>query len=381
MNTKELPKLSELLDNNLPSHEPNEVTVTLTTDEDTLRAMELLFSPNLSELKENQPEMFQYYSLFGAAEGIMRSANLMLYAAPDNPELAKSLMAIAKVIAKTGAEMFEDAERPNLQNYLRRIVHFVNGFIQAPMANTNAAVIYGFNVLNNKFIENGFVFSEQNRSLKYIDIMDRAEELESQEPNGPELSEELMKDLEKYIEYRNILDRTYFIWNLKEELLDKLKELAKYQAQSATSIHLININKQDKTHSFKLERNVLSFIDENEHEQVLDLDFKKETSAETDLILHNELKEVFEREFEDEQGLNRKYSEFIDSIDILFNEEESIETQTETQTIQEANATILNFCTILTIFLIKITEHHRKKEMDQLVKEFTTKVNTLNMTL
>ena len=92
MNTKELP---ELLDpNNLPSQElneqqnseqdnplvqqeqneqnkQNEVTVTLTTDEDTLRAMELLFSPNLSELKENQPEMFQYYSLFGAAEGIM----------------------------------------------------------------------------------------------------------------------------------------------------------------------------------------------------------------------------------------------------------------------------------------------------------------------
>lgn len=280
------------------------------------------------------------------------------------------------------------AERPNLQNYLRRIVHFVNGFIQAPMANTNAAVIYGFNVLNNKFIENGFVFSEQNRSLKYIDIMDRAEELESQESNGPELSEELMKDLEKYIEYRNILDRTYFIWNLKEELLDKLKELAKYQAQSATSMHLININKQNKTHSFKLERNILSFIDENEYEQVLDLDFKKETSAETeetDLILHNELKEVFEREFGDEQGLNRKYSEFLDSIDILFNEEESTETQTKTQTetqiIQEANATILNFCTILTIFLIKITEHHRKKEMDQLVKEFTTKVNTLNMTL
>lgn len=114
MNTKELPELSELLDpNNLPSqelNEPNEVTVTLTTDEDTLRAMELLFSPNLSELKENQPEMFQYYSLFGAAEGIMRSANLMLYAAPDNPELAKSLMDIAKVIAKTGAEMFEDAK-------------------------------------------------------------------------------------------------------------------------------------------------------------------------------------------------------------------------------------------------------------------------------
>ena len=123
MNTKELP---ELLDpNNLPSqepneqqlpdklneqHEPNEVTVTLTANEDTLRAMELLFSPNLSELKENQPEMFQYYSLFGAAEGIMRSANLMLHAAPDNPELAKSLMAIAKVIAKTGAEMFEDAK-------------------------------------------------------------------------------------------------------------------------------------------------------------------------------------------------------------------------------------------------------------------------------
>ena len=126
MNTKELPELLDPKD--LPSqnqyakqlpdalneqnelNEPNEVTVTLTTNEDTLRAMELLFSPNLSELKENQPEMFQYYSLFGAAEGIMRSANLMLHAAPDNPELAKSLMDIAKVIAKTGAEMFEDAK-------------------------------------------------------------------------------------------------------------------------------------------------------------------------------------------------------------------------------------------------------------------------------
>lgn len=280
------------------------------------------------------------------------------------------------------------AERPSLQNYLRRIVYFVNGFIQAPMANTNAAVIYGFNVLNNKFIENGFVFSEQNRSLKYIDIMDRAEELESQEPDGPKLSEDLMKDLEKYIEYRNILDRTYFIWNLKEELLDKLKELAKYQAQSATSIYLINVNKQDKTHSFKLKRNVLSFIDENEQEKSIDLDFMKETPEETediDLILRNELKEVFEREFEDEQGLERKYSEFIDSINVLFNAEESAKTQTETQTetqsMQDANATILNFCTILSIFLLKIDEHQRKKEMDQLVKEFTTKVNTLNMTL
>ena len=116
MNTKELPELLDPKD--LPSQnqlqdeqdEQNEVTVTLTTDEDTLKAMELLFSPNTMELKENQPEMFQYYALFGAAEGIMRSANLMLHAAPDNPELAKSLMDIAKVIAKTGAEMFEDAK-------------------------------------------------------------------------------------------------------------------------------------------------------------------------------------------------------------------------------------------------------------------------------
>lgn len=121
MNTNESTESHELLEPSEPQkqyakqypdvlNEQNEVTITLTTDEDTLRAMELLFSPNLSELKENQPELFQYYSLFGAAEGIMRSANLMLYAAPDNPELAKSLMDIAKVIAKTGAEMFEDAK-------------------------------------------------------------------------------------------------------------------------------------------------------------------------------------------------------------------------------------------------------------------------------
>lgn len=269
-------------------------------------------------------------------------------------------------------------ERPSLQNYLRRIVYFVNSFIQAPMANANASVIYGFNVLNNKFIENGFVFSEQNRSLKYIDIMDRAEELESQEPNGPELSEELMKDLEKYIEYRNILDRTYFIWNLKEELLDKLKELSKYQAQSAISIHLNNVNRQEKTHSFRLERKVLSFIDENGTEQIIDLDFKKETSAETDLILYNELKEVFEREFQDEQGLKSKFDSFIKAVELLIEDDSRGDSKEDSK---GAYSEVLNFCSILVIFLVKISEHHRKKEMDQLVKEFTTKVNTLNMTL
>lgn len=105
----------------------------------------------------------------------------------------------------------------DLYTYKRRAVNFIKAFINPMMASVHASIIYGFTTLNNKFIENGFVFSEETRTLKYIEIMERSEELAD---SNPVVSEELMADLEKYIEYREVLDRANFIWNESEKYCD-----------------------------------------------------------------------------------------------------------------------------------------------------------------
>lgn len=110
----------------------------------------------------------------------------------------------------------------DLYGYKKRAISFIKQFINPQMARTNASTIYGFNVINNKFLEAGFVFSEENRSLKYIEILNRSEELEEE---APEASEELIALLEKYIEYREILDRTYFIWELSETCINNINEV------------------------------------------------------------------------------------------------------------------------------------------------------------
>ena len=110
----------------------------------------------------------------------------------------------------------------SLFGYKKRAISFIKQFINPQMARTNASTIYGFNVINNKFIEAGFVFSEENRSLKYIEILNRSEELEEE---APEASEELIALLEKYIEYRDTLDRTYFIWDLSETCITNINEV------------------------------------------------------------------------------------------------------------------------------------------------------------
>ncbi len=110
----------------------------------------------------------------------------------------------------------------DLMVYKRRAINFIKAFINPMMASVHASIIYGFTTLNNKFIENGFVFSEETRTLKYIEIMERSEELAE---TNPTLSEELMNDLEKYIEYREVLDRANFIWNESEKYCDSVNEV------------------------------------------------------------------------------------------------------------------------------------------------------------
>lgn len=110
----------------------------------------------------------------------------------------------------------------DILSYKRRATNFIKAFINPMMASVHASIIYGFTTLNNKFIENGFVFSEETRTLKYIEIMERSEEVAD---TNPDLSEELMADLEKYIEYREILDRTNFIWYESEKYCDMVNEI------------------------------------------------------------------------------------------------------------------------------------------------------------
>ena len=52
--------------------------------------------------------------------------------------------------------------------------------------------------------------------------MERSEELAD---SNPAVSEELMNDLEKYIEYREVLDRANFIWNESEKYCDQVNEI------------------------------------------------------------------------------------------------------------------------------------------------------------
>lgn len=110
----------------------------------------------------------------------------------------------------------------DLETYKHRAKGFIKAFINPMMASVHASVVYGFTTLNNKFIERGYVFSEENKTLKYIEILDKAEDLNDTQP---ELSDELINDLEKYIEYKEILSRSNFIWNESEKYIEKIEEV------------------------------------------------------------------------------------------------------------------------------------------------------------
>lgn len=107
----------------------------------------------------------------------------------------------------------------DLTGYKRRAVSFIRQWINPMMAAANASTIYSFNVINNKFLEAGFVFSESNKGLKFIQVLDKSDELNE---TDPEAGEELLQLLEKYISYKDILDRTYFIWETHERCITNI---------------------------------------------------------------------------------------------------------------------------------------------------------------
>lgn len=131
---------------------------------------------------------------------------------------------ITKDWGLSGKEVLPDCISVNtstdLDGYKKRAYSFIKSFINPMMANVHASTIYGFITLNNKFLEKGIVFSETNKSLKYIEIMDAASDMED-----PEESDALMTDLEKYIEYKDTLDRSNFIWNESEKYMVYIEEV------------------------------------------------------------------------------------------------------------------------------------------------------------
>ena len=121
----------------------------------------------------------------------------------------------------------------NLDGYKKRAAGFIKSFINPIMSSIHASIVYGFTTLNNRFIEKGYVFSEENKTLKYIEIIEKSEEVIEAGEQGKidpqiaqNLSDDLMNDLEKYIEYKEILDRTNFAWNESEKYIAKIYEVS-----------------------------------------------------------------------------------------------------------------------------------------------------------
>lgn len=82
----------------------------LKTDTMTGFAIELLFTDVIEKIKDEEPVLVGQYALFGAAEGILRGAKLLLNAAPNNPELASAVMNIANVISNFGFKISSELE-------------------------------------------------------------------------------------------------------------------------------------------------------------------------------------------------------------------------------------------------------------------------------
>ena len=123
----------------------------------------------------------------------------------------------------------------SLTAYAKNCYSFIKAHINPQMASAHASVVYGFITLNNKFLEQGFVFSEERKSLVYLDILDKCNDLKEESEKFQEidqeravkldtLSDELLQDLENYISYADILKRSNFCWTLSEDHIAKIED-------------------------------------------------------------------------------------------------------------------------------------------------------------
>ena len=111
----------------------------------------------------------------------------------------------------------------------------ITQMVNPHVAQITAMDIYGFTVINNKFIENGFVFSKKNRALKYMDIIDRTEDMYLTE-DGTKEADQLLELLREYTAYSDKLERCYFMWNKTQEaikLIDEVEEESTEDSEAA----------------------------------------------------------------------------------------------------------------------------------------------------
>lgn len=126
----------------------------------------------------------------------------------------------SKEVLLTSIIVVDNTQRLETQKRIAR--RQVRMMINPHTAQIGAMDIYGFMMLNNKFILNGFVFDNENRSLKYMDVLNRSEELAD---TDPELSEDLAEDLEEFIDYNDKLSRVRFIWLKGEKTIQLINSI------------------------------------------------------------------------------------------------------------------------------------------------------------
>ena len=291
--------------------------------------------------------------------------------------------------------------KTSLNNYVRRATSFIKSYINPQMSQVHASVIYGFTTLNNKFLEKGFVFSEDTRQLKYIDIMERASELEEEalSEDDPKIEEadKLMQDLEKYIEYRDILQRSYFAYDLTEHYIKRIEDKAKEQ-NPILKKHFISIEEEEDIYN-------ITFINPNftpSYEEIKnELQESNESNMSNEPDIQDSENNIESQETEENIVIDSSQDDEVDTIlseiDIVdhykntkdkelclrlsktsFDLDKTIGNKLDLINSEHSNNDKDQLLTYIMEVINTVIEYDIQYEIDLIVQEFTTKIEHLN---
>lgn len=111
----------------------------------------------------------------------------------------------------------------DIEGYKRVAKRILKQNVNPIMASISAAEMYGFNVLHSKFLQKGYVLVEETEPFTMVRIFEDAENKIQQEQI--EASEEILNDLNRYLEYKQKLDKVYFVNNKLEDTFNKIDNL------------------------------------------------------------------------------------------------------------------------------------------------------------
>lgn len=111
------------------------------------------------------------------------------------------------------------------------IIKMRDCIVNTRLHNDNMLLIelYKFMLLNNWFIDKGFIITEENRTDKYLEIINYSTELMNE---SQEAGDEVINKLDKYLEILDSITETEKYYNIYLEFKDKINE--------ATTIEEVN---------------------------------------------------------------------------------------------------------------------------------------------